>query len=528
MEFKASQLSIIGFLVEEGIVNERGTKIEFHDRPFLYDPMRDWSRFQCYKKAAQAIGMSVTMCLKSLYAAKYMGLSPIHTFPTESDAVEFVTTKANKILQSNKCFEGIQSDNVERKQIGDRFLHYKGTISKSGALSTTADIIIQDEKDRSDQQKLKDFESRTIASNYKGVWSLSNPSIDGAGIDLDWQESDKKEWFVTCKDKHAHPMVWPESIDLKRSVFVCSECKAELSDDDRRHGEWVQTGDPKAKWSGYHMTAMFAPLISAPFIIEQWGEGKNPEYFNNFILGEPYSPGDTKIDRHVILDNWTPKNLVTGQYFLGVDVGNIRHYILGSEKGVIEIGTFTGQAKLDELLDRYHPTTVMDAMPENTMSHHYKDTVDNFFICHLGRDKENNSVLRWGEDEKRGMVFADKHRAIDRLVDELLSGKILFSVPADQAFRTFVAQCGDLRRVKEVDALGVERYVWTSLTGDDHGLFALLFYWMAKQTAVSGAASVISAGEAPKPVIQTKEGFKLNIQEVLEHREFYGKQGGDN
>lgn len=467
------------------------------------------------------------MNLKSLYAAKYKGWSSVHAFPTDGDAAEFVKTKTNKILRANKVFDGIQSDNIELKEIGDRFIHYQGTNSRSGALSKTVDVIIQDEKDRSDQSFLKDLESRTINSSFKGVWSLSNPSVDGAGVDADWGESDKKEWFVTCKKGHAHPMTWPESIDLKSGAFICCECQTVLSDDDRRHGKWRQTGDPKAKWSGYHMTLMFAPRISASFLIEQWGEGKNPEYFNNFILGEPYSPGDTKIDKHVIVDNWTPKNLVTGQYFLGVDVGNIRHYILGSEKGVIEIGTFTGQAKLDELITRYQPTSVMDAMPENTMSHHYKDTVNNFFICHLGRDKENNSVLKWGENDKKGIVFADKHRAIDRLVDELLAGKILFSVPSDQAFRTFVAQCGDLRRVKEVDALGVERYVWTSLTGDDHGLFALLFYWMARQTAVSGAASVISSGEAPKPVIQNKEGFKLNIGEVMEHRELYGKQGED-
>lgn len=529
MEVKASELSIIGFLIEEGIVNERGTKIEFRDRPFLYDPMRDWSRFQCYKKAAQAIGMSVTMGLKSLYAAKYKGWSFIHAFPTDEDARSFVKTKTNKILKVNECFKEIESDNIELKQYGGRDIHYQGTGSKSGALSKTVDVIIQDEKDRSDQSFLKDLESRTINSEIKGVWSLSNPSVEGAGVDADWQLSDKKEWFVRCKNGHTHPMTWPESIDLKLAIFVCSECKVPLSDDDRRRGEWVQTGDPKAKWSGYHMTALFAPLISAEFIIEQWGDGKNPEYFHNFILGEPYSPGDTKIDKQVILDSWTPKNIVTGQYFLGVDIGNIRHYVLGSEKGIIEIGTFTGQKHLDEILERYHPTSVMDAMPENTMAHHYKETFENFFICHLGRDKENNSVIRWGEDDKRGIVFADKHRVIDRLVDELLAGKILFSVPADQNFRTFIAHCGDLRRVKEIDTLGVERFIWESLTKEDHFLFALLFYWVAKQTAISGVASVISsAAEPPQAIVRTKDGFRNNLKEVLEFREVYGNYDGQD
>jgi hypothetical protein len=528
MEYRPSDLSIIGFLDENKIVNERGERISFYDRPFLYEPMCDWSRFQCYKKAAQGIGMSVTMALKTFYAAKYKGWGVIHSFPTDSDSSGFVKTKVNKILQVNKCFGEIDSDSVELKMYGDRPIHYQGTGSKSGAISKTVDVIVEDEKDRSDQSFLNDLESRTINSKFKGVWSLSNPSVDGAGVDADWQQSDKKEWFVTCSNGHAHFLTWPESVDIKAKKYICRECGVELSDDDRRRGKWIPTGPKDAKFSGYHMTLMFAPLIPASYLIEQWDEGKNPEYFNNFILGEPYSPGDTKIDKQTILDSWTPKNIVTGQYFLGVDVGNIRHYVLGSEKGIIEIGTFTGQAKLDEMLERYHPTTVMDAMPENTMSQHYRETMPDFFICHLGRDKENNTVIRFGKDDKAGLIFADKHRAIDRMVDELLSGKILFSVPNDQAFRKFIEQCGDLRRIKEVDSNGVERYIWDSLTKDDHGAFALLFYWMAKQTAISGAGSYITGYKQPQAIIQTKDGFKLNLIEELENRAIYGRDISEN
>lgn len=523
MDFNQSEISIIGFLKEHGIVNERGERIGFSDRPFLYDPIRDWSRFQCYKKAAQGIGMSVTMNLKALYAAKHKGWSSVHAFPTDGDAAEFVKTKTNKILRANPVFHGIQSDNIELKEIGDRFIHYQGTNSRSGALSKTVDVIIQDEKDRSDQQFLKDLESRTINSNFKGVWSLSNPSVDGAGVDADWAESDKKEWFVTCKNGHAQPMTWPESIDLVAGLFICSECKEPLSDDERRKGKWTATGNPSAKWSGYHMTLMFAPRISASYLIEQWDGGKNPEYFNNFILGEPYSPGDTKIERHAILDNWTPKNIDTGKYYLGVDVGNVKHYVLGSEKGILKVGTFTEWHDLDQLLMRYSPTTVMDAMPENTMAHHYKDTKENFFICHFTKDKDNNSYIRWGENDQKGIVFADRNRLIDHFVNDLLDGKILYSLPSDKDFRTYIKHCEDLRRVKEVNNLGVERYIWDSLTGEDHFLFASLYYFIAKQTHFAGVTSMVGMNEKPKAIIQTKDGFKQNLQEVLEHRTLYGR-----
>lgn len=522
MELTASQISPLGFIEEEGIVNERGEKLDFYNRPFLLDPLCDMSRFQCYKKAAQGIGMSVTLAIKSLYCAKYRGWSFIHSQPTDEDARNFVKTKVNKMLKANKCFKDIESDNIELKQYGGRDIHYQGTGSKSGALSKTVDVIIQDEKDRSDQAFLKELESRTINSKIKGVWSLSNPSIDGAGVDKDWNESDKKEWFVSCSNGHAHPLKWPESVDIPNKRYICSECKVQLTDDQRRRGKWIQTGDPNAKFSGYHMTLLFCPLISAEYVIEQWEDGKNPEYFYNFILGEPYSPGDTKIERHAIVDNWTPKNLETGQYFLGVDVGNIKHYVLGSEKGVMQVGTFTDWYELDKLLMRFSPTSVMDAMPENTMAHHYKDTYKNFFISHFSRDKENNTVIRWGEGDKEGIVFSDRSRVIDRLVSELLEGKILFSLPSDRSFRMLVEHCGDLRRVKEKDALGIERYVWDSLTGEDHLFFALLYWYIAKQCASSGSTEYMVGVKPVESIVQTKDGFKNNLVQYLEEKTAYG------
>lgn len=521
MDIRPSQISIIGYLEENKIVNERGERISFYDRPFLYEPMRDWSRFQCYKKAAQGIGMSVTMALKTYYAAEKKGWGFIHSFPTDADAGSFVKTKVNKLLKANACFNSIDSDSVELKIFNGRPIHYQGTGSKSGAISKTVDVVIEDEKDRSDQQFLKDLDSRVINSDFKGKWSLSNPSIDGVGVDIDWKQSDKKEWFVTCTNGHSVPMTWPASIDLVNACFICAECKEPLSDDNRRHGSWIPTGDIGAKYSGYHMTLMFAPRISAEYIIDQWDEGKNEEYFNNFILGEPYSPGDTKIDRHVILDNWTPKNIETGNYYLGVDVGTIKHYVLGSEKGILKIGTFTAWHDLERILNEFKPITVMDAMPDNTMSHHFKDTFPNFFICHFSRDKESNSIIRWGENDKQGIVFADRSRAIDRLVTELLEGKILFSLPSDKDFRLFLDHCGALRRVKEKNALGVERYVWDTLEGkDDHFLFALLYFYFALQSHASGAASVIGGGAPRSSILRTKSGFVNNLQEELENREY--------
>jgi phage terminase large subunit GpA-like protein len=191
--------SILGFIVTNRIVNEKGDPIEFYDHQFMIEPLCDLSPNQVIKKCAQ-IGGSVTYTLKTLWAAKYRGWNIIYTFPTDSDVNEFVSSKTNKIIQANpQVFSGLQTDNIERKEIGDRFIFYKGTVSKTAAIMTSADLLIHDEADRSDQSTLETYKSRLKASKFKGRWIFSNPTTGKCVVDNEWQKSDKKEWHVTCK-----------------------------------------------------------------------------------------------------------------------------------------------------------------------------------------------------------------------------------------------------------------------------------------------------------------------------------------
>ena len=45
---------------------------------------------------------------------------------------------------NQQAFKGIQTDNIERKDIDGRSIFFKGTVSRSAAISTTADLLILD------------------------------------------------------------------------------------------------------------------------------------------------------------------------------------------------------------------------------------------------------------------------------------------------------------------------------------------------------------------------------------------------
>jgi len=499
--------SINAFIDAYQITNEKGQRISFEDRRFLVEPLNDWSRFQVYKKAAQ-VGMTVTFLIKEAWAVKNKRWNIGHTFPADTDANSFVSTKANPMFSNNKAFMNIQADNIERKQIGDNFLFFMGTNSESKALEKSLDVLIHDEIDRSNTRIIQMFRSRLQASHVKAIWKLSNPSIEGAGVDIDWNKSDKKEWFVTCENGHAHPMTWPDSVEIEKKRFICKECKTELSDDDRRWGEWVKTGDIESDISGYHMSLLMCPWVDVGDVLREWDEGKDPEHFYNFVLGEPYSPGDTKISRTMILDNWTPKNIVTGNYYIGVDVGNTKNFVIGSEKGITRVGTFTDWNFFDDLMARYKPkVVVIDALPDNTMALYYKDKYDVVFINYFGKDKESNRLVRYGEKDKEGIITSDRSRVIDTIVMELLEGKILYGLASDRDFQEYIKQCEVMRRIKVTNNQGIERYTWEALEEKaDHYWFATIYWWLARESAGNGVVISPFIGERPDPIMSTSEG----------------------
>lgn len=511
-------LSIISFILANQIKNEKGEVLDFRDRLFLLDILRDWSREIVVKKCSQ-IGGSVIFNLKVLFAIKTFKWSIIYTMPTDGDVETFVKTKTNEIIKSNPNIFDTSSDTIYLKQLGGRNIHFKGTVSKTAAIADTADLLVHDEASRSDQKTLDFYKSRTKASIYKGRWVFSNPTGEKDLVDEQWKKSDQKEWFIRCNSCQLEQFLsWPDSIDPTRKCYQCKGCKGELGTEERRKGKWIATSESKI--SGYHISHLMAPWISAEEILED--ADADQEYFYNFVLGEPYNPSNIQVSKSTILDNWTPHEIETGNWFLGVDVGNIKHYTLGSEKGVIRVGRFFDWHELDKMLEFYKPTLVIDAMPENDVSKHYVEKYRKGYMCYLNRDRDQKRWLRWGENEERGVIHADRNRAIDRVIAELLEGNISYAVRVDKDFRDYLKQWETLRQVKEVNPLGIERYVWDSTTGNDHHVFSTLFYYIA--TLTQGDAKVLPATRDKKPelILNTSKGQKMgDLKAIMESPEFY-------
>jgi Phage terminase large subunit (GpA) len=478
--------SILQWIVGENIVNEKGEALDFYDHPFLLDVLTDWNPKIVVKACAQ-VGKSVTFTLKTLFAIKYLRFNVIYTFPTDDDVKEFVSSKVNKILQANKHeFSGMDTDSIERKEINDRFIFFKGTVSKTAAISNSADLVVHDEASRSNQQALDTYKSRTKASEFKGRWLFSNPTTEKDILDQEWQKSNQMEWTITCPHcTSEHHMAWPESINIPKKCFQCRVCKEPISDDVRRKGKWVAQ-NPDSDISGYHMSHLIATRISAKEIIDD-SEG-DQEYFYNFVLGEPYNPGDLAVSRSTILDIWTPRDIKTGNYYIGIDVGNIKHYTLWSDKGVVKVGKFTKWQDLDDILLFYKPVSgVIDAMPDNTMSKYYVETYPFMQMSFFQENSSNPQThVWWGENDKKGIVYSHRDRIIDKMLTDMVEAKFLLGMETNKDFLEYIKHFETLRRMKVTNNAGIERYVWESTTGVDHYVFATLYGYLARMGAGAG------------------------------------------
>lgn len=526
MKIDLTTLSFPLWLIKKGIKNEKGIPLEFTKHKFLYDIACDKNRILVIKKCAQ-IGLSVLTILRAYWFAKYKGLTTIYTMPSDSDVEEFVPTKVDKIYQNNEEMRNsLTKNNVGLKGIDNQaFVYIKGTRSKSAPISTTADILVHDEIDRSDQENVNVYSSRTDYSEYKGRWILSNPSVSNSGIDSEWRKSDQREWFVKCEGCNKEQVLeWEKNVDFVKKIYVCQFCDKEITNKERMKGVWKATRESKI--SGYHISQLMATWLTAEELMdkkEKYGE----EVFYNFVLGEPYDMGGVTNFRTMIMDALTSKDLSEGRIAIGLDIGRIKHYVVGTTKGIFEVGTIETRKEVVGLIHKYDPIMVIDALPERTWAEELQQEFpNNVFLNFYNPDKPQNEMMKWGGDagsdediKNMGIVWSHRTRVIDKVIADFLSGNLELRLPKTMLER-YIIQWETLRKIVEIDKLNRPRFLWSSSNGNDHYCMATIYFHIAKQR-LSGDAEFLSDEIEVKPDIERREhGFYIRpLKEIMDERE---------
>jgi len=509
--------AILEWIDKHGLVNSRGEKFEFDAHSFLLEPLSDWSQTIAIPKSAQ-IGFSESFgILKALFAAYYYKHNVIYTNPTSSASDTFVSTKVNTILDKNPALlDLVEFSKLDLKQLktmdgGSRFIYFRGTHSgetkdrqsdATAGLSITSDLNIYDERDRSDQFVIDQYNSRLENSSYAGEWSFSNPTYPGVGVSKLWDDSDQKHWFVKCPHcGHRQYLDWiklgeedqggtPEHclVDIEGLKFVCSKCSRHITDQTRMLGEWVAKY-PGKDISGYWMSQMNYIKHSVGRIREKELD-REPSNFYNYVLGKPYQSEDVSIDRNIIFSNLVPGNKkdIKASY-MGIDQGVTKHYVIGNVDGIFEIGTTDDWAEIEALIHKYKPEVVVsDAMPYpnavNKLIEKFKDSRHTrIFMAYYKEPKDQSQPIQWQKGKKRHEVIVNRTMMFDIVVDKLISGNVPISMSQSEAMPLADAWSTMYRGTRE-DSLGIQRPTWdTSNKSIDHYAHATIYAEVAKSKA---------------------------------------------
>lgn len=540
---KLADLSIHAWIQENGIKNEKGDPIEFSDHLFLFDIYGDESPNIVVEKPAQ-VGLSTLQVIKNHYDAKRFKLDIIYTLPTDGDVNTFVSGKVNRIIANNPCMlaDVADKDSIEQKQIGDSYEYFRGTWTKKAAIMIAADRLTHDEIDSSKLGVIADFQARMQHSKHKQTHVFSHPSVKGKGVHAYFLQSDQKEWFIMCPHcQKKQYLSWntedPKkmSIDLERKEFVCKACHGVLSSKDRAVGEWVpRKFKEKPKFSGYHISLLMAPWVTAVEICEKYQEcvdGKQTmDFFYNKVLGLPWAGGGNTIEEEQILGLvTTEKSTHKGRLIIGVDPGAIIRFVIGNNEGLLGYGTMKGYAPdqvnnlaLNETLEYFlktFPDSIMvidqggDITPQRALRQKYPGRV---FLCHYRRDRKTMQLITWGEKDESGNVIVDRNRMIQTLSDETRTGRFKLFSGTRADWYDYWLHWSHIYRVWEENTLGVPEYKWLRDGRDDY--VHCTVYWRVGIDRFGQSGALVSSDlrpEANSYMINADGTATFNPEELL-------------
>jgi len=261
-------------------------------------------------------------------------LEAIYSFETVDKAGKWSVIRLEKIKKDNVHIrDALKIGKVERSllmQFGRTSLHLVGRATVSGVLTISADIVIRDELDRDQNPAVSNqIGSRLLESPFmntpstKGLLrTTSTPEVSGAGVSLQYEESNQMEWEIRCdKCDTWQVLAYPDCIGNffeRGETFVkdendndlipywrCQNCHEPIdwttignwSSDDPDYYEncrWVERNpkgfNPETGMGieGYQVPFADANRTALFFIAERDDPDHDISYLYNHLLGLPY------------------------------------------------------------------------------------------------------------------------------------------------------------------------------------------------------------------------------------------------
>lgn len=466
------------------------------------------------------VGLTEIQIRKALaFLVRNRGTSLIMSLPTEDMYNRVSKARVKPIINEDKVFNTVEDKvnksvrSTELMQLGQSFLYLVPAI-ESAATSISADFVMNDEVDLSDQKMISLFSSRLQASTYRISQKFGTPSFPQFGIDLNWQTSDQHLYLCHCKacGHWNHPEFnrtfihlpgMPENIkdltevtadmqeelQFENAYVKCEECEKPLDLDDPAGRQWVPSY-PGRRSRGYRITPFVNSKLGIEYIFKQMWEFQKTEYirgFYNTVLGLPYSDGNIQIPVADILACMTnesmPRDLSSYKnLWVGIDVGQICHVTIGTGPNKDECDIVAlYEIKVDDLVQHCKELCEKyDVVGGAIDRHPYEPTADEIFRVTGGKivpvEYRGTKDVNVVENEYKEISHAQVNRTsfLDNLSTRIRKRSIKISGYGHRK-QIFVDHLRDMVREQKPG----EPAEWIKLHGNDHFFHSASFMLIA-------------------------------------------------
>ncbi len=388
-------------------LNSRREKMNFKNVYYLTSLYKliITDELMCVEKSVQC-GLSELFIINAHIEATW-GLTVMYILPKYELRNRFVNNRIYMLHRNAPKYAELtrkgRPGGIHRTSLthfGNGIIAYVGSNVESEFIEIPVDSIYVDEKDRCNLPNLEMAPDRLSASPYKYQREISNPTVEGFGIDERYQSSSQGMWNIKCEacgtafvpDFFRHVVrqigarVWEpldptyDAEDESKEIDLMCECGQPVNR--LKDGEWVHKY-PKRQWQGYRISKLFNKIASPRDLFNKWtvaqGNETKKQLMYNSELGLPYTAKGAKILEHELNACKRPYGLVRPTEatdrprVMGIDVGADLHYIIRDlvmEKGIkcrrlLELGAVPTFNILDDVIDRWNPRIiVIDALPE--------------------------------------------------------------------------------------------------------------------------------------------------------------------
>ncbi len=375
--------------------------------PALAALYADRSEFIVVQKAAQ-MGVSEYLINSALFVADSgqggRGNS-LYLLPTGQMSADFSQGRVEKAIEESANLRGrtgMRSARAGLRRIGKGHVYVRGSDSERALITVDADFVAFDEVDHMSDGVVELGLHRLDSSRLRWARLVSTPSIPNALINERFLEGDQRYWFLRCAGcGRSQPLTWEDNVDQGKALLRCSGCGGTL--DNQADGEWV-AARPSAAYPSYHLSQLYSPHLRLGEMIEA-SCATNPfevQQFHNSSLGLPYVEEGAGITLEMLeacMDDpssWPEEGAIA----MGVDVGNICHYVLRRRAGdryyLLDAGAADDLRHIGSLI-RNHGVRrcVIDANPE---THAVRELQREFpaivYLCYYSESIPNRRLDR--------------------------------------------------------------------------------------------------------------------------------------